>query len=358
MKEGESIDSKESKICFIGNFPPRECGIATFTRDLVVSMNKKFNPVLKSKVIALNEDYDFYNYDNRVIMQLNKDDPKEYKYTAEKVNKSQDVKLISIQHEFGIFGGDYGDHLLNFLERNKKPVAITFHSVLPDPSKERKEVVKAIAANSNAIIVMAEAAIDILNKDYNISRSKLHLVHHGIPNVAYSPSEPFKKKLKLDHHTVLSTFGLLSKGKGVEYMIKSLPPLVKKYPNILYLIIGETHPVVRRHEGEKYRNKLIKLIDKLNLNNNVKFINKFVSFEELIQYLQATDIYVCTNLERNQIVSGTLSYAMGCGRPVVSTPIIYAEELLANGRGILAKFKNPKSYTSAIDELLSDDDMR
>jgi glycosyltransferase involved in cell wall biosynthesis len=358
MKKGEGIDSKESKICFLGNFPPRECGIATFTRDLVVSMNKKFNPVLKSKVIALNEDYDFYNYDNRVIMQLNKDDPKEYKYTAEKVNKSQDVKLISIQHEFGIFGGDYGTHLLNFLERNKKPVAITFHSVLPDPSDERKEVVKAIAANSNAIIVMAEAAIDILNKDYNISRSKLHLVHHGIPNVAYSPSEPFKKKLKLEDRKVLTTFGLLSKGKGIEYMIKSLPPLVKKYPNILYLVVGETHPVVRRHEGEKYRNKLIKLVNQLGLSNNVKFYNKFISLEELLQYLLATDIYVCTNLERNQIVSGTLSYAMGCGRPVVSTPIIYAEELLANGRGLLAKFKNPKSYTDAIDELLSDDEMR
>lgn len=358
MKERESIDSKESKICFLGNFPPRECGIATFTRDLVVSMNKKFNPVLKSKVIALNEDYDFYNYDNRVIMQLNKDDPREYRYTAEKVNKSKDVKLISVQHEFGIFGGDYGTHLLNFLERNKKPVAITFHSVLPDPSEERKEVVKSIAANSNAIIVMAEAAIDILNKDYNISRSKLHLVHHGIPNVAYSPSEPFKKKLKLENRKVLTTFGLLSKGKGIEYMIKSLPSLVKKYPNILYLIVGETHPIVRRHEGEKYRNKLIKLVNKLGLNNNVKFYNKFISLEELLQYLLATDIYVCTNLERNQIVSGTLSYAMGCGRPVVSTPIIYAEELLANGRGMLAKFRNPKSYADAISELLSDEEMR
>jgi glycosyltransferase involved in cell wall biosynthesis len=358
MKKGDGNNSKDSKICFLGNFPPRACGIATFTQDLVVSMNKKFNPVLKSKVIALNEDSDFYNYDNRVLMQLNKDDPKEYKFTAEKVNKANDVKLISIQHEFGIFGGEYGDYLLKFLEKNKKPVAITFHSVLPNPDKERKEVVKAIASNSNALIVMAEAAVDILNKDYNISRSKIHIVHHGIPNVPLSSSEPFKKKLKLENRKIISTFGLLSKGKGIEYMIKSLPELVKKHPDILYLIIGETHPVVRRNEGERYRNKLIKLVKDLGLNNNVKFHNKFISLEELTQYLQATDIYVCTNLERNQIVSGTLSYAMGCGRSVVSTPIIYAEEILADGRGMLAKFKNPKSYAKAIDKLLSDDSLR
>jgi len=354
MKEGSDITSKDSKICFLGNFPPRECGIATFTRDLVVSMNKRFNPVLKSKVIALNENSDFYNYDNRVLMQLNKDDPSEYKFTAEKVNKSQDVKLISIQHEFGIFGGHYGDFLLNFLEKNEKPVAVTFHSVLPNPDEERKNIVKAISSNSDAIIVMAEAAVDILNRDYNISRSKIHIVHHGIPTVPLTSSEQFKKKLKLADKTVLTTFGLLSKGKGIEYMIKALPGLVKKYPNILYLIIGETHPVVRRREGEEYRNSLIKLVDSLKLNNNVKFINKFISLSELIQYLQATDVYVCTNLERNQIVSGTLSYAMGCGRPVVSTPIIYAEELLGKGRGLLAEFKNPKSYSDAINKLLSD----
>ena len=358
MKKGADNNSKDSKICFLGNFPPRECGIATFTQDLVVSMNKKFNPVLKSKVIALNEDSDFYNYDNRVLMQLNKDSKKEYKFTAEKVNKANDVKLISIQHEFGIFGGEYGDYLLKFLEKNEKPVAITFHSVLPDPDDDRKEVVKSIASNSDAIIVMADAAVDILNKDYNISRGKLHVVHHGIPNVPFSSSEPFKKKLKLENRPVLSTFGLLSKGKGIEYMIKSLPPLVKKYPNLLYLIIGETHPVVRRNEGEVYRNKLVKLVSDLGLNNNVKFHNKFITLQELLQYLLATDIYVCTNLERNQIVSGTLSYAMGCGRPVVSTPIIYAEELLADGRGELAKFKNPQSYTVAIDKLLSNEEER
>ncbi len=358
MKKGADNDSKDSKICFLGNFPPRECGIATFTQDLVVSMNKKFNPVLKSKVIALNEDSDFYNYDNRVLMQLNKDSKKEYKFTAEKVNKANDVKLISIQHEFGIFGGEYGDYLLKFLEKNEKPVAVTFHSVLPDPDDERKDVVKSIASNSDAIIVMADAAVDILNKDYNISRGKLHVVHHGIPNVPFSSSEPFKKKLKLENRQVLSTFGLLSKGKGIEYMIKSLPPLVKKYPNLLYLIIGETHPVVRRNEGEVYRNKLVKLVSDLGLTNNVKFHNKFITLQELLQYLLATDIYVCTNLERNQIVSGTLSYAMGCGRPVVSTPIIYAEELLANGRGELAKFKNPQSYTVAIDKFLSNEEER
>jgi len=321
-------------------------------------MNKRYNPVLKSKVVALNEDSDFYNYDNRVIIQMNKEDINDYKATAKKLNRSKNIKLICVQHEFGLFGGKYGDHLIKFLENADKPVVVTFHSVLPNPNKDRRRVVREIASNSAAIIVMANTAVDILERDYNISRGKIHVVYHGIPNVPFYSNESFKKKLKLDNRTVLSTFGLLSKGKGIEYMIKSLPYLVEKYPNILYLIIGETHPVVRREEGEKYRNQLINLTKKLGLENNVKFYNKYLSLNEIIQHLLATDIYVCTNLERNQIVSGTLSYALGCGRPVISTPNLYAEEILSDNKGILAKFKDPKSYADAINKVLSDPNLK
>ena len=357
VKEEES-DLEYSKICFLSNFPPKECGIATFTRDLTVAMNKKFNPKLKSRVIALNEDASFYNYDSRVIMQLNKDNIADYKNIAKKVNNSHDVKLICIQHEFGLFGGNYGAYLLHFLEEVEKPVIIAFHSVLPNPEEERKEIVKAICSKAAAIIVMAEAALDILSRDYDIDRSKMHVVHHGIPNVTFAPDSYYKRRLKLDNKIVLSTFGLLSKGKGVEYMIQALPPLVKKYPNILYLIMGETHPVVRKKEGEKYRNELMELVNQLGLQDNVKFYNRYLTLQEIIHYILASDIYICTNLERNQIVSGTLSYALGCGRAVVSTPIIYAEEMLADGRGLLSEFKNPESFTKAIDTILSDKNLK
>ncbi len=352
MVEKEILKFKDSKICFLSNFPPKECGIATFTQDLISALNKRFNPKVKSRVIALNEESAMYNYDSRVVMQMNKDYLEDYIDIAKKINRSEKIKLVCIQHEFGIFGGEYGSYIIPFLETVTKPVVVTFHSVLPEPNSLRKKVVQFIGEKSAAIIVMAESAIDILNKDYGISRSKIHVIRHGIPDTPMQPAEPFKKKLRLENKTVLSTFGLLSRGKGIEYMIKALPPLVKKYPKILYLIIGETHPVIRKREGEEYRNYLTDLVKKLKLENNVKFYNKFLDLNELIEYLLATDIYVCTNLEKNQIVSGTLSYAMGCGKPVVSTPNLYAEEVLSADRGVLAEFQNPKSYAEAIDKLL------
>ncbi len=347
-----------SKTCFLSNFPPKECGIATFTKDLSNAMDKRFNPRLKSKVIALNASDDFYNYPKKVIMNINKEDIDNYIHIAKKVNESENIKLVCVQHEFGIFGGDYGSYLIPFLETIEKPVVVTFHSVLPNPDEMRKKVINAIASRSSAIIVMAKIAVDILNKDYGIEKNKIHVVPHGISDVPFQSNDFQKKKLNLDNKIVLSTFGLLSRGKGIEYMIKSLPPLVKKYPNLLYLIIGETHPVVRREEGEEYRNKLANLVKKLGLKNNVKFYNKYLSLQEIIDHLIATDIYICTNLEKNQITSGTLAYALGCGRAIVSTPSIYAEEVLAENRGILAKFKNPKSYTKAIECILSDSEFK
>ena len=358
MISKEVLDFKNSKIGFLSNFPPRECGIATFTQDLITSLNKRINPKVKSRVIALNEESNLYNYDNRVIMQMNKDDLEDYINIAKRINRSNNIKIICVQHEFGLFGGEYGNYIIPFLETIEKPVVVTFHSVLPCPDESRKRVVKFIGEKSAAIIVMAEKAVEILNKDYDIPKNKVYVVRHGIPDVPLQPSESFKKKLRLENKTVLSTFGLLSKGKGVEYMIRALPFLVKKYPNLIYLVIGETHPAVRKNEGEKYRNSLIQLVKNLKLEKNVKFCNKYLELNEIIEYLLATDIYICTNLEKNQISSGTLSYALGCGKAVVSTPNIYAEEVLDKERGILARFKNPKSFSDAIDKILSDGELR
>jgi len=359
-KEEKDFNNKlsYSKVCFLSNFPPKECGIATFTRDLVTALDKRFNPRLKSRVVALNEMASFYNYDSRVVMQLNKEDIADYISIAKKINSSKKIKLICIQHEFGLFGGAYGNYLIPFLETLEKPVVITFHSILPEPDEMRKRVVKFIASKCAAIIVMANSAIDILHRDYGIEKKKIYVVPHGIPDVSFKPAEHYKKKLKLNGKIILSTFGLLSKGKGIEHMIKALPGLIKKYPNLLYLVIGETHPIVRKREGEEYRNNLIKLVGELGLKENVKFYNKYLSLQEVIQYLLASDIYICTNLDKNQIVSGTLSYALGCGKAVVSTPSVYAREILANNRGILVNFEDPRSYAEAINKILSDKELR
>ncbi len=358
MKEVDESRFKSSKICFLSNFPPKECGIATFTQDLITFLNKRFNPKVKSRVIALNEESSLYNYDSRVVMQMNKDYLADYINIAKRINRSEKIKLVCIQHEFGIFGGEYGSYIIPFLDTIKKPVVVTFHSVLPNPDNLRRKVVNFIGEKSAAIIVMAEAAIDILNEEYGVSRSKIHVVRHGIPDTSFNPTEPFKKKLRLENNILLSTFGLLSQGKGIEYMIEAIPDLIKKYPNLLYLIIGETHPAVRKIEGEKYRNKLISLVKKLKIEKHVKFYNKYLDLDEIIKYLLATDIYICTNLEENQIVSGTLSYALGCGKAIVSTPNIYAREVLSKDRGVLAEFKNPKSFSNAVDKILSNSELR
>jgi glycosyltransferase involved in cell wall biosynthesis len=351
---------KDPKICFLSNYPPKECGISIFAENLTNSMNKAFNPKLRSRVIALNDPESHHRYNNKVIFQITRNNPEDYIRIAKEINESPDYRLVCIQHEFGLFGGEYGSDILYFLNAVEKPVAVTFHSVLPNPNEGRKKVVREIAAKASAIIVMAQAAIDILNEDYGIERSKIYLIHHGTPNVKFAPPDAYKKKIGLDGKIVIFSFGLLSRGKGIEYMIKALPPLVKKYPNLLYFISGETHPNVRMHEGEAYRNELIELIKELKLENHVKFQDRYVSTKELADpYILACDIYAFTNLELEQITSGTLAYAVSCGRPVVATPVIYAKELLQQDRGIIIKkVRDPEAFREALDKLLSDAELR
>lgn len=358
-REVEDLVSNR-KICFLSNYPPKECGIATFTKDLVTSMNKRFNPKLKSRVIALNDPEGHYRYDSRVVLQFNRDDEQDFVRMADQVNQNDEIQLVCIQHEFGLYGGEYGENILRFLENLEKPVAVTFHSVLPRPDSKRRQVVRAIATHSAAIIVMAEAAIEILSRDYGIDRSKIYVIHHGTPNAKFVSSEPYKKKLGLEGRTIILTFGLLSVNKGIEHVINALPPLVQKYPDLLYLVLGETHPNIRRQEGEVYRNKLISLVKSLGLDNHVKFHDRYVSTEELVDpYLLACDVFAFTNIEKVQITSGTLAYALSCGRPIVSTPVVYAKELLSNGRGIVIKdTKKPHLFTEALDQLLGNEEMR
>lgn len=354
------MKNQKSKSCvlYMGTFLPRECGIATFTNDLITALDKKFNPLLKSEVAAINDNgSSIYNYNNKVTFQIDESKIDDYDGLAKKINEREDIKLVNIQHEFGIFGGAYGEYLLKFLDSVKKPVVITFHSVLPNPDEHRKNLVKSIVKKANAIIVMAKEAENIFKKDYGLNTDKIFFVPHGVPQVPLY-SRRAKEKTGLSGRIVLSTFGLINKGKGIEHVIEALPPIIDKFPELLYVIIGETHPQVRKREGESYRNMLIKRVKKLGLSENVRFYNKYLTLKEIIDYLNATDIYISPALDKNQIVSGTLSYAMGCGKAVIATSSIYAKEVLAEERGILVDFKNPPSIGKAITDILSDNKLK
>jgi glycosyltransferase involved in cell wall biosynthesis len=348
-------ESNKEYIAFLGTYTPRECGIATFTKDLIDSVDllAEFAP---PRVIAVNEIETIYDYDSRVKQQIRQDFEEDYIQAAKYINSSR-INAVNLQHEFGIYGGEWGKYILSFLQNVHKPVVTTLHTAQPDFEPEARNVLKEIAAHSKAIVVMARVAKNIL-KEYDVPNEKVNIVQHGCPDIPFLTSGSVKPSLGLKGRTILSTFGLMSGGKGIEYAIQALPPLVRKHPDILYLIIGETHPEVRKIEGETYRVNLIKLVDQLGLKDHVRFHNRFLSKRELIRYLHATDIYITPYIGRNQISSGTLVYALGAGRAVVSTPYLHAEEVLSHGRGMFCEFRNPDSIADGVKKLLENDELR
>ncbi|MBI2515157.1 glycosyltransferase family 4 protein [Candidatus Wolfebacteria bacterium] len=345
-------------ILQIGSYPPRECGIATFTEDLTLALNKQFNPLVKTGVVALNDQpTSIYNYNSNVLNQITATEIGHYVDLARLINKKDDIRIVNIQHEFGIFGGDQGDYLIPFLQAVEKPVVVTFHSVLPNPDSKLLNVVQTIAQFAKALIVMNQSSLEILVRDYSIFKSKIAVVPHGIPQIPFESSDKAKEELNLKGKTVLTTFGMISPNKGLEYAIRSLPGVVKKFPNVLYIIVGATHPNLIREEGEAYRNSLVKEIETLKLGNHVKFYNKYVTLEEIIQYLRATDLYVLASPDLAQSVSGNLSYALGAGRPIVSTKTEYAKYIIDESNGILVDSRSRNQITKAIIEILSDSKM-
>ncbi|MFX1575393.1 MAG: glycosyltransferase [Promethearchaeota archaeon] len=340
-------------ILYMATYPPRKCGIATFTKDLRTAMDKKFSPFIKSKILVMNNNND-NNYENikDVLFDIADNDISAYKKAAKRVNEINSIKLINIQHEFGIFGGEYGNYLIKFLEIVKKPVVISFHTVIPNPEDKLKKIVRKLAKKSSYLVVMTNKGIEILRKDYDIKK-EIFVIPHGTPTVSFDDSIKEKTVIGIDDKIVLSSFGLINSGKGYEYVIESLTEVVKKYSNILYLIIGKTHPKVRKKEGEKYRNFLEEKVKEFDLEKNVEFYNRYMTLEEIVKFLLATDIYISSNLNPNQIVSGTLAYAISCGRAIISTPFIYAKDIITPERGLLVKFRDPNSYTNALIKILS-----
>jgi glycosyltransferase involved in cell wall biosynthesis len=343
-------------MLFLGSFPPRECGIATFTKDVVDSYDRRY--LGASEVIAIEEPgAPERSYPDNVVAHLVQDDRASYRDIAAFVN-AHPCDALNIQHEYGLFGGENGEWIIDLITLIEKPVVLSLHTVLPEPSESYLRVTRAICAAAGAVVVLSETGRNILADRYTIDPRKINVIHHGVPDVAFRETDMPKGAFGLQDRTVISTFGLINRGKGLEYAIEAMRDIAAQHPEALYLILGQTHPVVRRHEGEIYRESLEALVAKYGLENNVKLVDRYLDFEELVQYLQATDIYLTPYLNPVQIVSGTLAYAVGCGKAVVSTPYLYAEELLAHGRGFLVNFRDAVSIGGTINALLADPSLR
>ncbi|HPN55129.1 MAG TPA: glycosyltransferase, partial [Candidatus Moranbacteria bacterium] len=342
-------------VVYLSTFPPRECGIATFTKDLVDAFNELFFPEEEAKVVAMNvNELEKLHYPKLVIGQIFQNRKNEYVEAAQKINAMPAVKLVCIQHEFGIFGGECGEYLLEFLREIKKPVVIAMHTVLPSSNssfEKYKKIVTAINDYVRCLVVMTKTSKKILTDDYGIPQDKIQIIPHGIHATPYKDSKKAKLALGLTGKKVVSTFGLLSEGKGIEYAIEAFSLVVKKFPDAVYLVVGATHPIILKREGEAYRNKLVELALKLGLDKNIIFFNAYFPTKKILQFLQATDIYLSTALDENQATSGTLSYALGAGRPVVSTAFAQAKEDVTEEVGRLVEIRNPTAMAQSINEI-------
>ena len=349
-----SLNKKElPEILFITTYPPRECGIATYTQDLRNAIQEKFGHSFSLKVCALNAKESDYNYTDEVKYSINTDEKEQFIQLANRINADKNIAMIFLQHEFGLFGGENGNYLLKLMAHLKRPITTTFHTVLPNPNSKLKKVVRKIVDCSDSVIVMTKTSAALLKSDYGIASQKTAVIAHGTHLVTSDETSQNKSKIHLADRIILSTFGLLSEGKSIETAIEALPKIIERFPNVIYLVIGKTHPEVLKRDGEKYRNSLYEKVFELGLQNNVRFINRYLSLQELMDYLQRTKIYLFTSKDPNQAVSGTLAYALACGCPVISTPIPHAKELL-DGAGINFDFQNSEQLAEATIKLLFD----
>ncbi|MEC4049918.1 glycosyltransferase [Flavobacterium sp. SUN046] len=344
------------ELVFISSYPPRECGIATYTQDLKNAIQEKFGHSFSLKVCALESKKSDFNYPDEVKYVLQTQDADQYSQLTDTMNADKNIKMIFLQHEFGLFGGEYGKYLLKFMSHLKSPISTTFHSVIPNPNKELKKVVRKIVDLSDRVIVMTNTSAYILKRDYGIAERKIVVIAHGTHLVSSLNDTHKRSRVHLADRIVLSTFGLLNEGKSIETALDALPEIIAHFPNVIYLIIGKTHPEVVKNDGEKYRDFLYEKVLTLNLQNNVRFINRYLSLDELMEHLQRTDLYLFTSKDPNQAVSGTLAYAMACGCPILSTPIPHAKELLY-GAGLNFDFQNSKQLAEAAIKLLYNPEM-
>ena len=354
------MQSNNSKVMLLmSSYPPRECGLATFSNDVVNSIREVFGDSLPIEICALQKEENQFEYGSDVHYTLTVSSVEEYRLLAEKINDRDDIGMICIEHEFGLYDGDYGNYLLSFLLAINKPIATVFHTVLPEPNDKLKKIVQAIIDLSNKVVVLTKKSKEIFIRDYDCPESKLMIIPHGTHMVLWDQKEKLKREYNYSNTIVLSTFGLISANKNIETVLYALPEIIAKHPEVIYLIIGKTHPELLKKEGEKYRDMLIETTQKLHIENNVLFINEFLELDQLLNYLTLSDIYLFASKDPNQAVSGTFAYAMSCGCAIISTPIAHAIEVLNAGTGILLNgFDKPEEFQKAILELVEDKEKR
>jgi glycosyltransferase involved in cell wall biosynthesis len=351
-----SPHSTINRIGFIGNYLPRQCGIATFTTDLCEAIATEYD---RTTCIALpvNDIEAGYAYPARVRFELTEKDIDSYRRAADFLNINS-VDLACLQHEYGIFGGRAGSHILALLRELRMPIVTTFHTILRDPDPDQQRVLKEVAALSGRLVVMSERGREFLQKIYGVQPEKIDFIPHGIPDVPFVDPSFHKDLFGVEGKTVLLSFGLLSASKGFETVIAALPAILTRHPNVVYIILGATHPQVVRNEGETYRLSLQWLAHEKGVEGQVIFYNRFVSLEELVEFIGAADIYITPYLNEAQITSGTLAYTLGAGKAVISTPYWYAEEMLAEGRGVLVPFHDPATLAEQVIDLLDNEPKR
>jgi glycosyltransferase involved in cell wall biosynthesis len=345
-----------NRVAFIGNYLPRQCGIATFTTDLCEAIAAEYSG---STCIALpvNDIEAGYEYPERVRFELTEKDIESYRRAADFLN-TNNVDLVSVQHEYGIFGGRVGSHILALLRELRMPVVTTLHTILREPDPDQRHVLEEVAALSDRLVVMSKRGAEFLHEVYRVPEGKIDLIPHGIPDVQFIDPNFHKDLFGVEGKIVLLSFGLLSASKGIENVITALPAIVARYPNVVYIVVGATHPHVKRLDGETYRLSLQWLAQEKGVEGQVIFYNRFVSVEELLKFIGAADIYITPYLNPAQIVSGTLAYTLGAGKAVISTPYWYAEEMLAKGRGALVPFRDPAALADRVIDLLDNEAKR
>ena len=349
IKYYEGINS----VAVIGNYLPRQCGIATFTKDLVEGLSAEA-PDIFNWVAAMNDTPEGYPYPEKVRFEINQNKLSDYTMASQFLNISQ-TDIVCVQHEYGLFGGPAGSHLLKLLADLRMPVVTTLHTVLKDPAPEYRAVMCKLSDLSDKLVVMSRKASGFLKDIYAVPEDKIVFIHHGIPDTPFIDPSFYKDKFGVEGKKVLLTFGLLSPNKGIENVLQALPAVIKKHPDVAYIILGATHPNILKFHGDEYRIMLQQLVHKLGINEHVIFQNRFVELKELCEFLGIADIYVTPYLEEAQITSGTLAYAMGTGKAVISTPYWYATEMLAEDRGRIVPFNNPDAMAEQIVELLDND---
>lgn len=345
-------EEKPIRAIYISSYIPRKCGIATFTKDLTTATNI-LNPRALAEIIALTDEGQDYEYPWEVKLRIHQNNPQDYMMAAQYINQSG-ADVVNLQHEFGLFGGVDGDYILPLLDSITKPIITNFHTIQPNPDDHKKYIMKRIVEKSSAVIAMTQSTRQVLRDVYDCPLEKSAVIHHGVPDFSFNHTDRYKRLLNITAKNMMLVSGLISPSKGFQYIIEAMPEIIKKFPETQLYIVGETHPVLKRTEGEKYRESLEAIVTKHNLHDNVKFINKYLDLEELIEFYKAADIFLTAHTDRQQPTSGTLSYALGAGNVCMSTPYNYAQEVLANDVGMFLEFDDSKSISGSVIKVLED----